>query len=189
MKPGSPASFCAVNSPRAIANEAAHAYTIRASSKLTCSMWTFTQRNLRLLPVTDWDGVHTRRLQPASPSRYAVTNASKKKREEAEAAPVLTADFPCPRCPRVCASQMGLYSHLRPHAKKDSCWLHIIVIVGFDRLPREDYYHSLTTNLGICELKPNLPLVVINIFCFFCAYANRNIIYSVPPFLCSYLFT
>ena len=54
----------------------------------------------------------------------------------AEAVSVLTADFPHPRCPWVRASQKGLQSHLWAHKRKDPHWLHIIIIVRFNGIPR-----------------------------------------------------
>ena len=107
--------------------------------------------------------IHSKELEAAASDRVrsALTKTAYKSFEErrfqrlqeerekrhsvAEAALVLTAVFPCPRWPRVCASQVGLYSHLRAHDRKDSCWLHIIVIVGVSRNLRKVLYDILAS--------------------------------------------
>ena len=43
--------------------------------------------------------------------------AARQRRKEAATAPP-TASFPCPNCPRVCGSRIGLISHLRSHQRR-----------------------------------------------------------------------
>ena len=58
-----------------------YACATRTSSKLTYSMQTFTQRNLRLLPLTEDDGMHSRR-SPTSPLRNVAANTCWKKEKK-----------------------------------------------------------------------------------------------------------
>ena len=48
-------------------------------------------------------------------ARRQKLTAAREKRHRAASAPVTTTDFQCPHCSRLCASRLGLQSHLRVH--------------------------------------------------------------------------
>ena len=48
-------------------------------------------------------------------ARYQKLTAAREKRHRAASAVTTTTDFQCPHCSRLCASRLGLQSHLRVH--------------------------------------------------------------------------